>query len=52
MPQLSPMIGVLVFVLTNLAFTTVVMSIRPYFSILPSSSNTLAKTEKAFRSFS
>nr|YP_001816806.1 ATP synthase F0 subunit 8 [Elysia chlorotica]ACB70185.1 ATP synthase F0 subunit 8 [Elysia chlorotica] len=53
MPQLSPMMGVLVFICTNLAFTTLLLSIRPSFSVDPSSdSSTPTKVQKAFRSFS
>nr|YP_010831215.1 ATP synthase F0 subunit 8 [Elysia viridis]WFF64239.1 ATP synthase F0 subunit 8 [Elysia viridis] len=53
MPQLSPSMGFLVFMCTNLSFTILLLSIRPSFNIEPSSSvSVTSKGQKAFRSFS
>nr|YP_009408657.1 ATP synthase F0 subunit 8 [Elysia cornigera]ANP26524.1 ATP synthase F0 subunit 8 [Elysia cornigera] len=51
MPQLSPMIGVFTFLLTNLAFVIVIMSIRTSFNVTNFMESSSSKS-KAFKSFS
>nr|YP_009262621.1 ATP synthase F0 subunit 8 [Elysia ornata]ANI87287.1 ATP synthase F0 subunit 8 [Elysia ornata] len=49
MPQLSPMLGILVFALTNLAFLTLLFNVRSFFNSLPLTANKVKKTSKTFR---
>nr|AQU13070.1 ATP synthase F0 subunit 8 [Plakobranchus cf. ocellatus HW-2015] len=51
MPQLSPAMGILVFLFTNISFIILMLSVRPSISVEPSKSS-LNTAEKAFRSFS
>nr|BBD21706.1 ATP synthase F0 subunit 8 [Plakobranchus ocellatus] len=51
MPQLSPAMGILVFLFTNISFTILMLSVRPSTSIEPSKGS-VSTAEKAFRSFS
>nr|ABJ55902.1 ATP synthase F0 subunit 8 [Thuridilla gracilis] len=52
MPQLSPMMGILVFLLTNLTFFILMLSIQPTLNISSSFNEEECEKSKAFRSFS
>nr|YP_009408670.1 ATP synthase F0 subunit 8 [Elysia timida]ANP26537.1 ATP synthase F0 subunit 8 [Elysia timida] len=51
MPQLSPMVGVFTFLLTNLAFVIVIMSVRTSFNVTNFMESSYQKSS-AFKGFS